>query len=185
MSSKAKHAVATAMVAASMAVAGTASSASDIFIKMETIKGESVDNTHKGEIEVLSWSWGMSAAEHLASAGVANRAVGRLDQITFNKKIDGASPGLMQLANKGTHVKEAVLTVRKAGAAQGDYIVIKLHEVFVSTIKESIAGTADGGNEEVTLTFQTCDFTYSPQLKDGRPGSPVTVTLGGPGAIKG
>ena len=32
----------------------------DMFLKMDGIKGESVDDKHKDEIDVLSWSWGMS-----------------------------------------------------------------------------------------------------------------------------
>ena len=34
--------------------------ASDIFAKIGDIKGESLDNKHKDEVEVLSWSWGVS-----------------------------------------------------------------------------------------------------------------------------
>ena len=34
--------------------------ASDIFAKIGDIKGESLDSKHKGEVEVLSWSWGIS-----------------------------------------------------------------------------------------------------------------------------
>ena len=32
----------------------------DMFIKIGDIKGESRDKTHKEEIDVLAWSWGMS-----------------------------------------------------------------------------------------------------------------------------
>ena len=31
-----------------------------IFIKMDSITGESRDAKHKGEIDVLSWSWGVT-----------------------------------------------------------------------------------------------------------------------------
>ena len=33
----------------------------DTHIKFDGIDGESTDRDHKGEIEVLSWSWGISA----------------------------------------------------------------------------------------------------------------------------
>ena len=32
----------------------------DYFLKLDGIPGESVDAKHKGEIDVLSWSWGES-----------------------------------------------------------------------------------------------------------------------------
>ena len=38
--------------------------ASDIFAKIGDIKGESLDDKHKDEIEVLSWSWGVHAERH-------------------------------------------------------------------------------------------------------------------------
>ncbi len=32
----------------------------DMFLKIGDVKGESRDDKHKDEIDVLSWSWGMS-----------------------------------------------------------------------------------------------------------------------------
>ena len=34
----------------------------DMFIKIGDLKGESSDKSHKDEIDVLAWSWGMSLA---------------------------------------------------------------------------------------------------------------------------
>ena len=34
----------------------------DFFLKIEGIEGESEDRAHKGEIEILSWSWGVTNA---------------------------------------------------------------------------------------------------------------------------
>jgi type VI secretion system secreted protein Hcp len=31
----------------------------DMFIKIGALGGESKDKAHKGEIDVLAWSWGM------------------------------------------------------------------------------------------------------------------------------
>ena len=49
-------------VAASLALAfaGAANAAVDFFLKIDGIKGESVDKDHKDEIEIASWSWGAS-----------------------------------------------------------------------------------------------------------------------------
>jgi len=40
--------------------------ASDIFAKIGGIIGESLDDKHKDEIEVVSWSWGLSASGAIA-----------------------------------------------------------------------------------------------------------------------
>jgi len=43
--------------------------ASDIFIKIGDIKGESNDDKHKDEIEVMSWSWGMNQQGSMGTGG--------------------------------------------------------------------------------------------------------------------
>ena len=41
----------------------------DTHIKFDGVDGESNHKDHKGEIEVLSWSWGISNASGLAGGG--------------------------------------------------------------------------------------------------------------------
>ena len=48
--------------------------AADIFAKIGDIKGESLDDKHKDEIEVLSWSWGVTNAGRSAQEAEAGRA---------------------------------------------------------------------------------------------------------------
>ena len=48
----------------------------DYFLKLDGIPGESIDDKHKGEIDVLSWSWGESQRA-AASAGRRRRAPAR------------------------------------------------------------------------------------------------------------
>jgi type VI secretion system secreted protein Hcp len=45
--------------------------ASNIFAKIGDIKGESLDAKHKDEIEVLSFSWGVTNAGVMPSGGGA------------------------------------------------------------------------------------------------------------------
>ena len=45
-----------------------------IFARIGTIKGESHDAKHKDEIEVLSWSWGVSKSGTMATAEEAVQA---------------------------------------------------------------------------------------------------------------
>jgi type VI secretion system secreted protein Hcp len=39
----------------------------DMFLKIDGIQGESTDNSHKDEIELLSYTWGES---HEAASGI-------------------------------------------------------------------------------------------------------------------
>ena len=43
--------------------------ASDIFAKIGDIKGESADSKHKGEIDILSFSWGVTNSGTIGGGG--------------------------------------------------------------------------------------------------------------------
>jgi type VI secretion system secreted protein Hcp len=140
--------------------------AADIFAKLGDIEGEALDDKHKGEIEVLSWSWGVSHAGGAGGVGAGGR-VGKatFHDFSFTHKIDRASPVLMQACATGQHLKEATITHRKAGKAQQDYLVIKLNDVLVTAVTESDGQV--GGVESVTLAFAKVDLEYRPQKADG------------------
>ena len=57
------------------------------------IKGEALDNAHKEEIEVMSWSWGMQARPSLGGGGASGKAT--VNDLKIVKKVDSASTALM------------------------------------------------------------------------------------------
>jgi len=68
--------------------------AANMFIKIGDIKGESTDKTHAGEIDVLSWSWGMSQSgtPHTGGGGAGKVSV---QDISVTKFFDSATPPVM------------------------------------------------------------------------------------------
>lgn len=139
--------------------------ASDIFAKLGDIKGESLDDKHKDEIEVLSWSWGVTNAITLAGTG-AGQGKARFHDFSFTHKIDKASPVLMQACATGVHLKEATITHRKAGKGQQEFLVIKMNDVMITAMTE--ADSSDGDSAEtVSLVFAKIDVQYRPQKAGG------------------
>jgi len=144
--------------------------ASDIFAKIGDIKGESADVKHKDEIEVMSFSWGLSnVAAALTDGGSAGGAVaGRatFQHLSIEHTIDKASPLLIRACATGTHLKDATITHRKAGKGPHEFLVVKLNDVM-------IAGVSHGGQsgqpalETVTLAFTKIELEYRPQKADG------------------
>ena len=138
--------------------------ASDIFAKIGDIKGESLDDKHKDEIEVLSFSWGVANTPNVGAGGAgAGRAT--FHDLSFTHTIDKASPSLLQACATGTHLKEATITHRKAGKGAAEYLVVKMNDV-------TITGVVHGGNtidnsETVSLAFSKVDLEYRPQKQDG------------------
>ena len=140
--------------------------ASDIFAKLGDIKGESLDDKHKDQIELLSWSWGVanSASASTGSGGGAGRA--SFHDLSFTHKIDKASPLLLRGCATGQHLKEATITRRKAGKGQQEFLVIKMNDVIITSVTEADQGGASQV-ETVTLAFAKVDVEYRPQKADG------------------
>ena len=139
--------------------------ATDIFAKLGDIKGESLDDKHKDEIEVLSWSWGVSNAVTVAGTG-AGQGKASFNDLSFTHKIDKASPVLMQACATGAHLKEATITHRKAGKGQQEFLVIKMNDVIVTAVMDA-EGKDGESAEAVSLAFAKIDVAYRPQKSDG------------------
>jgi type VI secretion system secreted protein Hcp len=140
----------------------------DIFAKIGDIKGESIDSKHKDEIEVLSFSWGVSnPASHSSGGGGAGAGAGKatFQDLSIVHKIDKATPSLLKACATGEHLKEATITHRKAGKGQQEFLVVKLNDVLVTGVAH--AGDVSGpASETVTLAFAKVDFEYRPLKAD-------------------
>jgi type VI secretion system secreted protein Hcp len=141
--------------------------AADIFAKIGDIKGESLDDKHKGEIELLSWSWGISQTGSMAygSGGGTGKAAFADFSITHN--IDKASPNLMKACATGEHIKEATITARKAGKGQQEFLIFKMNDLIITGVHPSGHGGDGGLVETVTLQGSKIDLEYKPQKPDG------------------
>src|SRR4029077_15304182 len=140
--------------------------AADIFAKLGDIKGESLDDKHKDEIEVLSWSWGVANPATAAAGTGAGAGKATFHDLSFTHKIDKASPVLMQACATGVHLKEATITHRKAGKGQLEFLIVKMGDRIVT---RGHKGDSDKGShsEVVNLVFAKVDLEYVPQKADG------------------
>jgi type VI secretion system secreted protein Hcp len=136
--------------------------ASDIFAKIGDIKGESIDDKHKDEIEVLSYSWGVSNPGNI-HGGAAGKAT--FQDLSITHHIDKASPQLMRACATGEHLKEATITQRKAGKGQLEFLVIKMNDVIITGVTHS--SEASQTSEHVAIQFAKVDLEYKPQKADG------------------
>ena len=135
----------------------------DIFAKLGDIKGESLDEKHKDEIEVLSFSWGVATVNAPAGPGAAGGKAAFHD-LVITHNIDKASPLLLNACATGQHLKEATITHRKAGKGQQEFLIIKMNDVIITGVQHSDGETP---SETVNLTFAKVDLEYRPQKADG------------------
>jgi type VI secretion system secreted protein Hcp len=140
--------------------------ASDIFAKIGDIKGESLDAKHKDEIEILSFSWGVTNSGSAATGSGAGSGKATFQDLVVVHNIDKASPDLMRACATGTHLKEATITHRKAGKGQQEFLVVKMNDVIITGVTHGGA-TGQPYSETVSLAFAKVDLEYKPQKPDG------------------
>jgi type VI secretion system secreted protein Hcp len=150
----------------------------DAFLKLDGIKGESADQNHKGEIDIVSFSWGATNATSIGSAtSGAGAGKVKFEEICFVKKTDASTPLLVQACASGQHIKNGTFVVRKAGGAQLEYLKLTLNLVFVTDFQQQ--GSPKGDEiplEQITVAVGSIVVQYQPQGADGK-------ALGGPSLV--
>ena len=122
----------------------------DAFLKIDGITGE-----HKGEIQLESFSWGVSNTSSAATGGSgagAGKAV--FQDFSFSSRLGRQSPELFMNAVRGTNFPTAELSITESNRQ----ITITFSDVFISSYKEDLTHTqtTDGGAlplEIVSLNF--------------------------------
>lgn len=139
----------------------------DMFLKLDKVDGESKDDKHKGEIDVLAWSWGMSQSGTFHTGGGGGAGKVNVQDISVTKYIDKSSPVLMLNCSNGEHIADATLTVRKAGKDPLEYLVIKMTKVMVTSVSTGGSGGEDQLTENITLNFAKVECAYKEQSDKG------------------
>ncbi len=150
--------------------------ASDFFLVIDTIKGETEDSkmNAKGAMHVESFQWGLNNAGTMHVAGGGGAGKSSFSDITFTKNVDKASPAIALKCATGEHIAKAVLTIRKAGTEQKDYYIVTMEDVLVSSFSASAHGGGDATvQESFSLNFAKIKWEYKVQDVKG------TMTAGG------
>ncbi len=151
----------------------------DMFLKIEGIKGESVDDKHKDEIDVLSWSWGATNSGSVRGGGGGAGKV-NIQDLSITKRYDKSSPQLFMRCATGQHIAKATLSVRKsASSAAGtpntpdDPLVFTMTDVMVSSYQTGVTQGGEVPVDQVSFNFAKIEIAYRAQNPDGRLGDPV------------
>jgi type VI secretion system secreted protein Hcp len=145
----------------------------DIFLKIAGVDGESKDDKHKKDIDILAWSWGLSNSGSAHVGGGAGAGKVNVQDVSFTKWIDSSSPKLILACCNGTHYDDATLVVRKAGGSPVEYLKLKLQEVLITSVSTGGSGGEDRLTENVTLNFAKFNLDYTPQDEKGAAGTAI------------
>jgi type VI secretion system secreted protein Hcp len=160
--------------------------ASDIFLQIDGIKGESTDSEHKDWIEILSYSNAVvppasatAKVEPAKQTGTAQHG-----DIVISKQVDSASPKLHEAVSSGKHISKATIEVMRAsGDKRVKYMTVEMNQVLISSVSpqttphDKTAGgkaSSDLPTESVSLNYGTIKWTYTQQKRaDGSKGGNV------------
>lgn len=130
-----------------------ASAALDTFLKVPGAPGDSVDVAHKGEIEVLSWSWGAT------NQGLEGTL---LAPFTWTQTLDSAFVPLFLGLVNDAEFDPVQLAVRRAGIkAPSDFFKMTFSDAHVLTL--SSAGNGDSVIVTGSMSYSAIAMSYCPQ----------------------
>lgn len=147
----------------------------DYFLKIDGIPGESTDKAHKDEIDLLSWSWGETNAGSHSTGGGGGAGKVVMNDFHFTMHVNKASPKLLLSCANGAHIATALLTCRKAGKEQQEYIKIKFSDLLISSFQTGGSSGDVIPVDQISFNFSKIEYEYRPQDAKGGLGGVVAA----------
>ena len=139
----------------------------DYFLKIDGIQGESRDDRHKDEIDIESFSWGETQSGTFAVGGGGGSGKVSMQDFHFTMPVNKASPALFLACAQGDHIKNAILTCRKAGKDQQEFMKVTMNDVLVSSFQIGGAGGVVP-TDQISLNFAKIEVEYQEQDATGK-----------------
>ena len=151
----------------------------ECFLKIEgpDIKGEAQSDGHEEEIDVLSWSWGLSQTGAMHQAGGRGAGKASVQDLKVTKFVDAATPTLLLSCLSGTQIQRATLTCLKVG---GDgrripYVAVVMQRVILAAVDDGGSSGDERFTESLSLNFAEVIVRYTKQNPDGSVGDEVAI----------
>lgn len=123
-----------------------------MYMKIESVNGESKDATHKDWTDIKSFSWGATQPGSMSTGGGGGTGKASFNDLYVRTRIDRAAPAVLRHCATGKHLNKVELSICKAGGEQIEYSRITLEDVLVTSVQYS--GAQDGDAMMVSYAFQ-------------------------------
>jgi type VI secretion system secreted protein Hcp len=141
----------------------------DYFLKIAGIEGESADAKHANEIQLESWSFSEHNTGHSLQGGGGGAGKVSMTDFNFVMKANKASTKLFLACATGQHIPNAILTCRKAGGDQQEFLKWTFSDLLISSYQTG--GSAGGSEsipvEQISFNFAKIETAYKIQKADG------------------
>jgi len=148
----------------------------DYFLKIDGIEGESTDKTHKNEIQLESWSFGETQTGTAATGMGMGAGKVQMGDFHFVMRSNKASPKVFLSCATGEHIKKAVLTCRKAGKDQQEYLKWTFTDLLISSYQTGGSASSDVVPlDQISFNFTEGQIDYKAQNADGTLAGAITT----------
>jgi len=149
------------------------------YLKMDGIKGESTDDGHKDQVEILSYSHQLTQAGGAASSRTGGNTGSRVDVGDFAivKVLDCATPNLAKFCCTGKNIPSIVLELTTAGETAHVYMKYTLTNAVVASVRQGGSSNGEGARplEEVTFRPTKIEWAYTAMGNDAKAGAAVNA----------
>jgi len=146
----------------------------DYFLKIDGVEGESKDKKHSKEVELESWSFGAAQGGSMGVGTGGGTGKVQLQDFHFVMKANKASPKLFEACATGKHFGSAILTCRKAGGEQEEFLKYTFTDLLVSSYQTGGSGGADViPMDQISINFTKIEVEYKEQTEKGTLGGSV------------
>lgn len=160
--------------AAPAVLTGAVTMAQRWFLRLDGIAGESTDERHRGQIELGSWSFGVTNRGSTSPGSGATAARPDFAALQITAALSVASPKVFLAAATGLHISQALLSGVRPGSAQSDFLTIKLTDVTVT--RSQLGAEPDApAMDQFALAYARLEVAYLPTTATGAAGTQVTA----------
>jgi type VI secretion system secreted protein Hcp len=145
--------------------------ATDMFLVLDGIPGESRDKQFLKSIDIGSVTYGMSASGSPTDPVSGKPSV---NQIIVSKWVESASLPLLRTLAETRRLETGRILIRRVGESPSLLLEINLRGVRVRGVEVENRGGDERPSERVTLAFEHIMWTYTPLTATGTPGTKIT-----------
>jgi type VI secretion system secreted protein Hcp len=150
----------------------------NMFLKFHDIDGESLDDKHPQEIEIVQWGWGADATIKWEQNQGGQCTHSAYHQIDITKTVDKASLVLQRCCLTGKHIRHAKITCRKNDGDQKiEYLILELKNVMIQEVVWAGDGAEGATKETVKLEFAEFEMKYKLQQDEGTASGATTFSF--------
>jgi len=147
------------------------------FLNLAGIPGSASLRGFEGQIELLTWAWGVDATGAVSGGGGGGSGKATPREVVVLAESGIQSPPLLQATNTGRHLQTAVLSCVRKGHRPFTFMTLAFEELLLTSYAVTPDPTAGVPLDLVEAQLGKVTQQVFPQNPDGSAGTPITTSF--------